>query len=236
MTEPHTEGQHWVAQEGPYSAGVCHTPVIRWCIVQFLRSAGLPAASEGCRLYQSIDGHSCSSCGATQEPAQCTAAASSAISPLPSAAAAAATSDVAVLHYFPARGRAEPIRWVELDAICLKHRARRPGARQLHTRAHTLPLSPSARACACRLAMALVGQPWFEPPIEPLAAVMRRQLDSYPFRQLPRYVEEGDVDLVQSMVGVPCAWACGGWLGRQPTTLLLAAPCSSSRTPLRGCR
>lgn len=90
MTEPHTEGQHWVAQEGPYSA---------------------------------------------------------------------ATSDVAVLHYFPARGRAEPI----------------------------------------RLAMALVGQPWFEPPIEPLAAVMRRQLDSYPFRQLPRYVEEGDVDLVQSM-------------------------------------
>lgn len=66
--------------------------------------------------------------------------------------------------------------------------------------------------------MALVGQPWFEPPIEPLAAVMRRQLDSYPFRQLPRYVEEGDVDLVQSMVGRTCTWAgcgCGGGLCRR---------------------
>lgn len=91
--------------------------------------------------------------------------------------------------------------------------------------------------------MALVGQPWFEPPIEPLAAVMRRQLDSYPFRQLPRYVEEGDVDLVQSMVGLTCTWAgCGGGVGlcrfralTGPGQMLLAPTCSSSFTPLPVC-
>jgi hypothetical protein len=56
------------------------------------------------------------------------------------------------------------------------------------------------RLSLCRLTLALVRQPWFEPPVEPLAAVMRQQLDSYPFRQLPKYLEEGNVDLVQSMV------------------------------------
>jgi hypothetical protein len=70
-------------------------------------------------------------------------------------------------------------------------------------------------ACACvdtcRLALALVRQPWFEPPIEPLAAVMRRQLDSYPYRQLPRYVEEGGIDLVQSMVGGGASEGLGAW-------------------------
>jgi hypothetical protein len=34
--------------------------------------------------------------------------------------AVAATSDVAVLHYFPARGRAEPIRCVDSNACCVE--------------------------------------------------------------------------------------------------------------------
>lgn len=63
------------------------------------------------------------------------------------------------------------------------------------------------RVACCRLALSLVRQPWFEPPVEPLAAVMRRQLDSFPFRQLPRYLEEGNVDLVQSMVSLKVASA-----------------------------
>jgi hypothetical protein len=40
--------------------------------------------------------------------------------------------------------------------------------------------------------------------VEPLAAVCRSELDGYPFRQLPRYVEEHGVDVVQSMVR--CSW------------------------------
>lgn len=64
-----------------------------------------------------------------------------------------------------------------------------------------LALSCTVLHCAARLTLSLVRQPWFEPPAGPLAAVVRCQLDSYPFRQMPRYVEEGNVDLVQSMVG-----------------------------------
>jgi hypothetical protein len=52
------------------------------------------------------------------------------------------------------------------------------------------------------LALALVQQPWFEPPAGPLYDVMKRELDGYPFRQMPRFVDEvnAKVDIVQSMV------------------------------------
>jgi hypothetical protein len=61
-----------------------------------------------------------------------------------------------------------------------------------------------AAAAAGRLVLALMQQPWFEPPVEPLHALVRSDLDSYPFRQLPRFVDEvnAKVDLVQSMVGI----------------------------------
>jgi hypothetical protein len=56
--------------------------------------------------------------------------------------------------------------------------------------------------CCCRLALAYQRQAWFEPPIEPIDAIKRAQLDGYAFRQLPRFIDEqhGEVDLVQSMV------------------------------------
>jgi hypothetical protein len=61
---------------------------------------------------------------------------------------------------------------------------------------------PAAAAAAARLVLALMQQPWFEPPVEPLHALVRQDLDSYPFRQMPRFVDEvnAKVDLVQSMV------------------------------------
>lgn len=73
----------------------------------------------------------------------------------------AATADLPVLQYFPARGRGETI----------------------------------------RLALAAAQQEWFEPPIEPILPLVRKQLDGYTFRQLPRFIDErnGKVDIVQSM-------------------------------------
>lgn len=73
----------------------------------------------------------------------------------------ASTSHLPVLQYFPARGRAEPI----------------------------------------RLALAYAQQEWFEPDVNPILPIMRKQLDGYTFRQLPRYIDEvnSKVDLVQSM-------------------------------------
>jgi hypothetical protein len=65
-----------------------------------------------------------------------------------------------------------------------------------------IPCISRAAAAAARLVLALMQQPWFEPPVEPLHALVRQDLDSYPFRQLPRFVDEvnAKVDLVQSMV------------------------------------
>lgn len=76
---------------------------------------------------------------------------------------AAATSTLPVLQYYPARGRAEPI----------------------------------------RLVLSYVQQPWFETPpagILKIVTIMHSELDGYPFRQVPRFVDEvhGDVDLVQT--------------------------------------
>ncbi|KIZ02945.1 hypothetical protein MNEG_5012 [Monoraphidium neglectum] len=42
---------------------------------------------------------------------------------------------------------------------------------------------------------------WFEPPVGPILPLLRRQLDGYTFRQLPRFIDEvnGKIDIVQSM-------------------------------------
>jgi hypothetical protein len=70
---------------------------------------------------------------------------------------------------------------------------------------------------------------------------MRHQLDSYPYRQLPRYVEEGDIDLVQSMVGASQAssgccqggcrsmWRCGDGAA------VYSCPCHMGRKPVGQC-
>ncbi len=51
--------------------------------------------------------------------------------------------------------------------------------------------------------------------MEPIDAIKRRQLDGYPFRQLPRFIDEvhGGVDLVQSMVGRRQGGCLAGWAG-----------------------
>jgi hypothetical protein len=51
--------------------------------------------------------------------------------------------------------------------------------------------------------MALMGLKWYEVPCqEPLGGIMRCDLDTYPFRQLPKLVDEvnGSIDICQSMV------------------------------------
>ncbi|GBF91688.1 hypothetical protein Rsub_03992 [Raphidocelis subcapitata] len=57
------------------------------------------------------------------------------------------------------------------------------------------------RAEPTRLALALAQVEWFEPPVGPILPLLRRQLDGWPFRQLPRFIDErnGKVDIVQSM-------------------------------------
>jgi len=55
-----------------------------------------------------------------------------------------------------------------------------------------------------RLCLSYVKQPWFEPAeadVPAIEAIKRQELDGYPFRQLPRFIDEvnGPVDLVQSM-------------------------------------
>ncbi|KAG2497343.1 hypothetical protein HYH03_004504 [Edaphochlamys debaryana] len=65
------------------------------------------------------------------------------------------------------------------------------------------------RAEPIRLVLSYVGRTWFETPaasIRQIEGVMHREFDGYPFRQLPRFIDEGheggpphgEVDLVQS--------------------------------------
>ncbi|GFR42614.1 hypothetical protein Agub_g3545 [Astrephomene gubernaculifera] len=57
------------------------------------------------------------------------------------------------------------------------------------------------RAEPIRLALSYVGQEWFEPPpasLKQIVSLMHGEFDGYPFRQLPRFIDDGEVDLVQS--------------------------------------
>ncbi|EFJ45062.1 hypothetical protein VOLCADRAFT_94521 [Volvox carteri f. nagariensis] len=59
------------------------------------------------------------------------------------------------------------------------------------------------RAEPIRLVLSYVRQPWFETPpasVRDIYLIMHKEFDGYPFRQLPRFIDEvhGDVDLVQS--------------------------------------
>jgi glutathione S-transferase len=124
----------------------------------------------------------------------------------------AATSTLPVLQYYPVRGRAEPIR-CGLHEV-LHELLRLGGSPTVQARLAWLPAArqlqraiPAPHAC-CRLTLAYQRQAWYEPPVEPIDAIKRRQLDGYPFRQLPRFIDEGhgEVDLVQSLVG---RWLAG---------------------------
>lgn len=48
-----------------------------------------------------------------------------------------------------------------------------------------------------RIALAYKGIDWVEPPYSEVVKTLHTNLDSYPFRQVPRYIDE-DVDIVQS--------------------------------------
>ncbi|GIL71693.1 hypothetical protein Vretimale_865 [Volvox reticuliferus] len=59
------------------------------------------------------------------------------------------------------------------------------------------------RAEPIRLVLSYMKQPWFETPpasVRDIYLIMHKEFDGYPFRQLPRFIDEihGDVDLVQS--------------------------------------
>ena len=117
----------------------------------------------------------------------------------------AASSTLPLLQYYPTRGRAEPIR----HGGILRRRA---GSRACTRRAQRPLPHPStlSSAAPCRLALAYKRQAWYEPPVEPIQAIKRVQLDGYTFRQLPRFVDEvhGGIDLVQSMVGGAVRGGC----------------------------
>lgn len=55
------------------------------------------------------------------------------------------------------------------------------------------------------------AESWFEPPIEPILGLYRQDFDGYPFRQLPRFIDQGlgDVDVVQVGGWGACAPAPG---------------------------
>lgn len=75
----------------------------------------------------------------------------------------------------------------------------------MHALSHASKEQRSSRqhTCHCRarrLVLAYQNQAWFEPPIAPVADMLRAELDGYTFRQLPRFVDEinGRIDAVQS--------------------------------------
>lgn len=120
-----------MAQEGPYSAGVARPRRRDSALCKFLQQqACLQPVRTAVSIKASVSTAAAAAGGdegrsnAQWLPAQL-------VSPR-SPQMCAATSDVTVLHYFPARGRAEPIRWAG-GSCTLHNRARhRPDAAQPH--------------------------------------------------------------------------------------------------------
>ncbi|GLC69166.1 Glutathione S-transferase P [Pleodorina starrii] len=60
------------------------------------------------------------------------------------------------------------------------------------------------RAEPIRLVLSYARQPWFEPPpasVRQICSIMHGEFDGYPFRQLPRFIDDelnGEADFVQS--------------------------------------
>jgi hypothetical protein len=86
--------------------------------------------------------------------------------------------------------------------------------------------------------LALMQQPWFEPPVEPLHALVRQDLDSYPFRQMPRFVDEvnAKVDLVQSMVSAGRMGGYGGCRCGESDALYVLVDQATSMQTCTSCR
>lgn len=104
MNGPHFGSDAWVAQEGPFSAGDwADASLVARSRVTSQIARGDWLAKQPWQVH--IRGQSKALPAATDADAPLGA------EQLLCALAGAATSDVAVLHYFPARGRAEPIRW-----------------------------------------------------------------------------------------------------------------------------